>query len=390
MKVPLLDLKAQYKSIKTDIDKAVAEVFESQYFINGRQVSECEEAIAAYSNTGYGVGVSSGTDALLICMMAENIGPGDEVITPDYSFFSTAGCISRLGAKPVFVDIKPDTFNIAPELIEANITPRTKAIIPVHLYGQMADMESILDIAREHDLIVIEDAAQAVGAEYKGKRAGSMGDYGCFSFFPSKNLGGAGDGGMVITNDSERAEKLKILRNHGAHPKYFHKLVGGNFRLDTLQAAVILVKLRYLDSWTESRQRNAAFYRGLFNNKRLLSNGVIALPVEVTDRHIYNQFVIRVERRDDLRRYLKGKEIGCEVYYPVPFNLQECFAYLGYKKGDFPQSESAAEQTLALPIYPELTTEQLEYVVDSIEEFYRMQESVGYFEGRRENPSEWK
>ena len=371
MKIPLLDLKAQYKSIKSEVDRAVAEVFESQYFINGPQVKDCEKAIASYCDSKYAIGVSSGTDAILISLMVEGIGMGDEVITTDYSFFSTAGCVSRNGAKPVFVDIDPDTYNINPDEIEDKVTSRTKAIIPVHLYGQLADMEPIMEIARKHDLVVIEDGAQAIGAEYKGNRAGSIGHYGCFSFFPSKNLGAAGDGGIVVTNDSNRGEMLKIFRNHGSKPKYYHKFIGGNFRLDTIHAAVVLAKLPHLDSWSERRQKNADHYRELFINSKLLGSGVKALPVKVANRHIYNQFVIRVERRDELMKHLKENGVGCEVYYPVPFHSQECFAHLGYEPGDFPETETAAKETLAIPIYPELTIEQKEYVVDCISEFYR-------------------
>lgn len=370
MKVPLLDLKAQYNSIKDEIDARVAEVFESQYFIGGPQVKECEIAVAEYCRTKFATGVSSGTDAILVSLMAEGIGPGDEVITTDYSFFATAGCVSRTGAKPVFVDINPETYNIDHRQIEAKITPRTKAVIPVHLYGQTADMDPITKIAGKHNLVVIEDAAQAIGAEYKGRRAGSIGDYGCFSFFPSKNLGTSGDGGMVTTNDPAKDEKLKILRNHGSQPKYYHKFIGGNFRLDTVHAAVVLAKLPHLDAWSEARKRNADRYRTLFKEKNLLGAGVISLPREVESRHIYNQFVIRVEKRDELWERLKKRSVGTEVYYPVPFHLQECFADLGYKPGDFPESAKAALETLALPIYPELTAEQAEYVVDSIAEFY--------------------
>lgn len=370
MKVPLLDLKAQYKSIKSEIDRAVAEVFESQLFINGPQVKECEEAVAEYCKAKYAVGVSSGTDALLISLMVEGIGAGNEVITTDYSFFSTAGCISRTGAKPVFVDIDPATYNITPEQIEDRISDRTKAIIPVHLYGQLADMDPIMEIANKYNLVVIEDDAQAIGAEYKGKRAGTIGHYGCFSFFPSKNLGTAGDGGMVVTNDPNRSEMLKIFRNHGSNPKYRHKFIGGNFRLDTIHAAVILAKLPHLDSWSKGRQKNAKRYEKLFKGKGLLENGVKSLPAVRTNRHIYNQFIIRAAQRDELKDYLTEKGIGCEIYYPLPFHLQECFASLGYKRGDFPESEKAAGETLALPVYPELTDEQAEFVVETISEFY--------------------
>ena len=367
MNVPLLDLKAQYQTIKAEIDSAVAEVLESQYFILGPKVKECEAAIAEYSGCAHAVGVASGTDALLISLMTEGIGAGDEVITTPYTFFATAGCIARTGAKPVFVDIDPVTYNIDPELIESKITPDTKAIIPVHLYGQMADMDPIMEIAERHDLVVIEDAAQAVGAEYKGRRAGSIGHYGCFSFFPSKNLGGAGDGGMVVTNNADSAEKLAVMRVHGSKPKYHHHVVGGNFRLDALQAAVVNVKLRHLDGWTAGRQANAARYGKLFA-KAGLADDPVALPQTLTDRHIFNQYVIRVPRRDELIAHLKEKNVGCAIYYPVPLHLQECFACLGHEQGDLPHSEKAATETLAIPVYPELTDEQAKYVVDCVAE----------------------
>ncbi len=363
MNVPLLDLKAQYRSIKAEVDAAVAAVFESQYFILGPTVQACEKDLAAYCGCSHAVGISSGTDALLISLMAEDIAPGDEVITTPYSFFATAGSIARVGARPVFVDIDPVTFNITPALIEAAITPRTKAIMPVHLFGQVADMDPIMAIAKKHNLVVIEDACQAIGAEYKGRRAGSIGHYGCFSFFPSKNLGGAGDGGMVTTNDPARAEKLIWLRNHGMNPKYYHKMLGGNFRLDALQAAVVHVKLKYLDRWTEGRQANAARY------DNLLANADVQLPAVVTSRHIFNQYCIRTPRRDALLAHLQKSGIGCEVYYPVPLHLQECFAALGHKAGSFPVSEKAALASLALPIYPELTSEQQGYVASTVTAF---------------------
>ncbi|MBS1262527.1 MAG: dTDP-3-amino-3,4,6-trideoxy-alpha-D-glucose transaminase [Calditrichaeota bacterium] len=390
MAVPLLDLKAQYETIRDEVMEQVAEVLESQYFILGPKVKELEAAVADYSGTKHAVGVSSGTDALLISLMAAEIGPGDEVITTPFSFFSTAGCVARVGARPVFVDIDPASFNLDPGKFEDAVSERTKAVIPIHLYGQPAAMDPIMDIARRHGLTVIEDAAQAVGAEYRGKRAGSIGDYGCFSFFPSKNLGAAGDGGMVVTNNDENAEKLRILRVHGGRPKYYHRVIGGNFRLDAIQAAVLLVKIRRLDRWTAVRRKNAGRYRDLFKQAGLAieptgcfergchdwpdcelqgRNGVV-LPQEVADRHIYNQFVIRVDRRDELRAHLKQREIGHEVYYPVPFHVQECFAYLGYKQGDFPASECAAATSLALPIYPELTEAQMREVVDAIGEFF--------------------
>ena len=349
MNVPLLDLKAQYAVIKSDVDAAIAEVLESQHFILGPKVEECEKAIAAYSSCSYAIGVSSGSDALLACLMAENIGAGDEVITTPYSFFATAGAIARLGATPVFVDIDPATYNFRADQISSKVTPRTRAIIPVHLYGQMADMDAVMQVAQEHNLIVIEDAAQAIGAEYKRRRAGSIGHYGCFSFFPSKNLGGVGDGGMVVTNDPQKAEKVRCLRGHGAKPKYYHKILGGNFRLDALQAAVVSAKLPHLDDWTVARQRNAKRYDRLFGE----TGSPVGLPVVHANRHIFNQYVIRTSNRDDLQSHLKKCGVGTEVYYPVPLHLQECFAYLGHKPGSFPESERAAKETLALPIQPQ-------------------------------------
>ncbi|MCX7836125.1 MAG: DegT/DnrJ/EryC1/StrS family aminotransferase [bacterium] len=371
MSVPLLDLKAQYQSIKQDIDTAVSKVFESQLFINGPEVKQCELAIASYCGTKYATGVSSGSDALVITLMAEQIGFGDEVIVPDYSFFATAGAVVRVGAKPVFVDILPDTYNIDPAKIESAITEKTKAIIPVHLFGQMADMDPILELAEKYHFLVIEDAAQSIGAEYKGCRAGSMGHYGCFSFFPSKNLGCAGDGGIVTTNDETRDELLKTYRNHGSKIKYHHIFVGGNFRLDSIHAAVVLAKLPYLDGWSEKRKSNAERYQKLIEQYHLLGNGILSLPVIKESRHIFNQYILRVERRDELVNYLKQRSIGCEVYYPYPFHLLECFQYLGYKEGDFPVSEQAAKETIAIPIYPELTDEQAEEVIRTIAEFYQ-------------------
>ena len=368
MKVPLLDLQAQYRAIKDDVDRAVADVFASQYFILGPAVQRCEAEIARYCGAAHAIGVTSGTDALLIALMAEGIGPGDEVLTSPYSFFATAGSIARLGAKPVFADIDPVTYNLDPAKLEARVTPRTRAIIPVHLYGQCADMDPILDLARRRNLVVIEDACQAIGAEYRGRRAGALGDYGCFSFFPSKNLGGAGDGGMVTTGDAKRAEKVAWLRNHGMNPKYHHKFIGGNFRLDALQAAVISAKLPHLDAWTAARQQNAARYDRLFAQAGLAGTRV-SLPRAVQSRHVFNQYVIRVPRRDELRAWLAKHDVGHEVYYPVPLHLQECFAHLGGKPGDCPESERAAAETLALPVYPELTAAQAEFVVVKIAEF---------------------
>jgi dTDP-4-amino-4,6-dideoxygalactose transaminase len=378
--VPLLDLKAQYATIRDEIRAAVDAVLESQQCILGPTVTECETKLAKYCACPHAVTVSSGSDALLVSLMAEGIGPGDEVITTPYTFFATAGAIARTGAKPVFVDIDPATYNIDPAGIASKITKNTKAIMPVHLYGQCADMDPILGLADRHGIPVIEDAAQAIGAEYKGRRAGSMGRYGCFSFFPSKNLGAAGDGGMVTTRDAAVAEKLRVLRVHGSKPKYYHSLIGGNFRFDALQAAIVSVKLRYLDGWTAGRQANAARYRRLFEAAGLSlpsptgrgagGEGLVQLPYEVPGgRHIYNQFVIRVPRRDELQAYLREQKIGNEVYYPVPLHVQQCFAYLGCREGDFPESEKAARETLALPIYPELSDQQAEHVVASIRQF---------------------
>ncbi len=367
MHVPLLDLKAQYATIKAEVEAAIAEVMESQHFILGPKVEECEKAIAQYSGCSHAVGVSSGTDALLACLMAENIGPGDEVITTPYTFFATVGAIARVGATPVFVDIDPVTYNLDTNLISAKVTAKTRAIIPVHLYGQMADMDTVMAIAGKHGLVVIEDAAQAIGAEHKGRRAGSIGHYGCFSFFPSKNLGAAGDAGMVVTNDGQRADKLRCLRGHGSKPKYHHKIIGGNFRLDALQAAVVSAKLPHLDDWTAARQHNALRYDRLFAAAGL----PITLPAVVTNCHIFNQYVIRSAERDELQAYLRTEGVGTEVYYPVPMHLQECFAYLGHAEGAYPESERAAKESLALPVYPELTEIQARFVVEYVGNFVR-------------------
>jgi dTDP-4-amino-4,6-dideoxygalactose transaminase len=373
MIVPQIDLKAQYLSIKAEIDAAVAGVMESQHFILGPAVERCEQAIASYCGCAHGIGVSSGSDALLVCLMAENIGPGDEVITTPYTFFATAGAIARLGATPVFVDIDPATYNLDASQIASKVTARTRAIIPVHLYGQMADMDAVMAVANAHGLAVIEDAAQAIGAERNGRRAGSVGHYGCISFFPSKNLGAAGDGGMVVTNDPGRAERVKTLRAHGASPKYYHKLLGGNFRLDAVQAAIVAAKLPHLDGWTAARQRNATQYDQLFSDAGLAASAPhqpqqIGLPRVVTDRHIFNQYVIRVSERDRLKAALQARGVGTEVYYPVPMHLQECFAYLGQREGSFPESERAANETLAIPVHPELSEGQARYVVECIQE----------------------
>ncbi|MFO7667997.1 MAG: DegT/DnrJ/EryC1/StrS family aminotransferase [Desulfobacterales bacterium] len=376
MKVPLLDLKGQYKTIKDEILDVTGEIFESQYFILGPHVKKLEQEITAYCSVKHALGVSSGTDALIISLMAAGIGQGDSVITSPYTFFATAGSIARVGAKPVFVDIDPDTYNISPEKISEavcsmNASERSvlKAIIPVHLYGQCADMDPVLEISKKFNLLIIEDAAQAIGSEYKGRRAGSLGHFGCFSFFPSKNLGAFGDGGIVTTNAETFYEKLDILRVHGSHPKYYHRYIGGNFRLDALQAAIVSVKLKYLDGWTSARQKNAERYRKLFEGAGLLEK--IRLPAERESRHIYNQFVIQVsDKRDELRKHMTEAGIGTEIYYPVPLHLQECFSYLGYKKGDMPVSEHAAASTIALPIYPELTVDMQSYVVEQIKNFF--------------------
>jgi dTDP-4-amino-4,6-dideoxygalactose transaminase len=379
--VPLLDLKAQYATIKEEIREAVDQVLDGQQFIMGPEVAALETAVADYVGARHGIGMSSGTDALLAALMALDIGPGDYVITPAYSFFATAGVIARLHAIPVFVDIDPASYNVSAAALERvwrgldrDVQRRVKAIVPVHLYGQCADMAGILEMGGRVKVPVIEDAAQAIGTVYKdGRFAGTLAPMGCFSFFPSKNLGGIGDGGMVVTSDDRLADRLRLLRNHGAKPKYFHKIVGGNFRLDTIQAAALLVKLRHLDAWHKARQQHADRYRELFRQAGLVET--IRLP-EVVDTtpgirsHIYNQFVIRTPKRDALREFLTSEGVGTEIYYPVPFHLQECFSDLGYKAGDFPESERAARETLALPVYPELTPDQQVYVVERIAAFY--------------------
>jgi dTDP-4-amino-4,6-dideoxygalactose transaminase len=411
--VPLLDLQAQYAPIRDEILAAIATVCDSQRFIGGPEIDALECELAAMLRVKAAIGVSSGTDALLAALMALNIGPGDEVVTTTYSFFATAGTIWRVGARPVFVDIDPLTCNIDPGAVARAITPRTRAILPVHLYGQSAEMDPIVEVASRHGVAIIEDAAQAIGARYKGRPVGGIGTIGCFSFFPSKNLGAFGDGGLLTTNDGALAHRLRLMRNHGTEPKYFHKFVGGNFRLDALQAAVLRIKAKHLPAWTEARRRNALRYRHLFEEAGLsqapASGGragvpAIGLPVEVPDRyHIYNQFIIRVpepvgrvgsegaargggapasdrarrgagvpaiqeKTRDRLRAHLEARRIGVEIYYPVPFHLQECFAALGHREGEFPQAERAARETLALPIYGELTEAQQRYVVQCIAE----------------------
>jgi dTDP-4-amino-4,6-dideoxygalactose transaminase len=361
MNVPLLDLKAQYATIKNEVLAAVSEVLETQVCIGGPKIAELEGKIAAVSDCKFAVGASSGTDAILNSLMSLDIGRGDEVITTPFTFFATVGCIARTGAKPVFVDIDPRTFNINAELVASAVTKKTKAIMPVHLFGQMADMDPIMETARKYNLAVIEDAAQSITSAYKGKKAGSVGTVGCFSFFPSKNLGGIGDGGMIVTNDEQLYNRLSIMRNHGSKPKYYHKYIGGNFRLDPIQAAALLVKLPHLNDWSEARRRNAAYYNEKF--KGTIVETPYVSPDCVT---IYNQYCIRVPKRDELLAYLQKNKIGCEVYYPVSMHLQECFKYLGYKQGDFPEAEKAAKEIMAIPIYPELTDEMKDYVVNTI------------------------
>ena len=372
--VPALDLKAQYRTIRDEVEPVVLQVLESQYFILGPEVTSFEAEAATYCAAAHAVGCSSGSDALLLPLLAWGLGPGDEVITSPYSFFATAGAIWRTGAKPVFVDINPTSYNIDPVRIAAAITSRTRAIIPVHLYGQTADMDPIAAVARDAKLFVLEDAAQAIGAGYHGKRAGTLGDAAAFSFYPSKNLGGFGDAGMVTADDDDLARRVARLRVHGMEPKYHHHEVGYNARIDALQAAVLRVKLRHLDEWTEGRRSVAARYRDLFAAEGL--DEVVTLPAELPGRfHVYNQFVIRVpaDARDPLRAHLAERRVGSEIYYPIPLHLQACFASLGHKPGDFPLAEAAANETIALPMYPELTDAMLRHVVGSIASFFDAQ-----------------
>jgi dTDP-4-amino-4,6-dideoxygalactose transaminase len=382
MKVPLLDLRAQYETIRDEVRSAVDRVFDSQHFVLGAEVQVLEEEIARYSQTKFAIGCASGSDALLLALMSCAVGPGDEVITSPFSFFATASSITRLGARPVFVDIDERTFNLDPALVDAALTEKTKAIVPVHIYGQCAEMDPLIELSRqggrrtaegnpEAPIPIIEDAAQAIGAEDRGRRAGSIGTIGCLSFYPSKNLGGAGDGGMLVTSDLEHARRLHMLRVHGEESKYHHKVVGINSRLDALQAAVLRAKLPHLDEWTTARQRKAQQYELMFLDAGLAER-IVAPLVRRNTRHIFHQFVIRVRdgRRDALREHLRECGVGTDVYYPVPLHLQECFAYLGYQEGDFPIAEAAAKETLALPVYPELTDEQQAYVVGAIAKFF--------------------
>ena len=372
--VPLLDLRKQYAAIREEVKRTADELFESQMFILGPRVEAFEKAIAAYVGTKHAIGMSSGTDAQLAAMMALRIGPGDDVVTSPYTFFSTAGAVARLGARPVFCDIDPVTFNVDPQKLAKAITPKTKAIQPVHLYGQCADMAPILDVARKKGIPVIEDACQSLGAAYEGKKAGAMAEFGCFSFFPSKNLGGFGDGGMVTTNDEEAAQGLRAMRMHGETSRYHHRFVGGNFRLDAFQAAILHVKLPHLDGWAEGRRKNAKEIEALYLESGGLpyEKGGLSFPREAAGcHHVYNQFVVRVGkgRRDALKERLSERQIGNAIYYPVPLHLQECFAYLGGKAGDFPESEKAAGETLALPVFPELSAEQKRFLAFALAEF---------------------
>lgn len=389
MDIPFLDLKAQYRSIQEEINQKILEVASSQKFILGSEVENLEKEIAAYCETRFATGVSSGSDALIVSLMALDAGEGDAVITTPFTFFATAGAIARLKARPVFCDIDKMSCNISPEKLEELLenqlkehrSLKIKAIIPVHLYGQCADMTPIMNLASKYDLSVIEDAAQAIGAEYPSpsgiKKACAMGDFGALSFFPSKNLGAFGDGGMVLTNDESLAQKLKVLRVHGSRDKYFYEILGGNFRLDALQAAILSVKLKYLETWQHKRIEKASYYDGIFKESGLGQEGLIQIPESlykdkgVKNYHVYHQYVIRAEKRDRLKEFLQEKNVATAIYYPLPLHLQKCFSYLGYKEGDFPVAEEAAREVLALPIYPELTSDQQNFIVSSIQSFYK-------------------
>jgi dTDP-4-amino-4,6-dideoxygalactose transaminase len=368
--VPLLDLREQHRGMRDEIAAALLRVADSQQFILGPEVAAFESEIAVLVGAPHAIGVSSGTDALLAALMALDITSGDEVITSTFSFFATAGCIARLGARPVLVDIDPQTFAVDPQQVAAAVTPRTRALMPVHLFGLCANIDPLVELARRHDLAIVEDAAQAIGSRYKGRSAGTIGEIGCFSFFPSKNLGAFGDGGLVVTASTPLRDRLRSLRSHGANPKYFHREIGGNFRLDAIQAAVLRVKARHLAEWTDRRRANAQRYRALFHAYGLAE--IVTLPVEPMDRlHSFNQYVIRVRQRDELRVHLTHCGIGTEVYYPVPFHLQPCFEYLGHRRGEFPMAEAAASDVLAIPIYPELTETQQMHVVAAIASFFK-------------------
>ncbi|HHW02470.1 MAG TPA: DegT/DnrJ/EryC1/StrS family aminotransferase [Thermoanaerobacterales bacterium] len=366
MKIPFLDLKAQYETIKNEIDSAVSEVIQSGHFIMGPNVKQFENEMASYLDVKHAIAVANGTDALILSLDALNIIPGDEVITSPFTFFASAESISRVGAVPVFADIDPKTFNIDPGLVEKKITGKTKAIIPVHIFGQPADMDAMMQIAEKHDLYIIEDACQAIGAQYKGKKAGTIGNTGCFSFFPTKNLGGYGDGGMVITDDDGVAEKIKLLRVHGSSKKYYHSLLGYNSRLDEIQAAVLRVKLKYIDAWNAARREKANLYN------KLLKDTPVITPYEAPgSHHVYHLYTILAPERDELQKYLQEKGISTGVYYPLPLHLQEVYKYLGYKKGDLPVAESISEKALSLPLDPEVSEEQIEYVASEIINFYK-------------------
>ena len=385
MQVPLLDLRPQHEGLRDEIIAAVTDVIDSTRYIMGPELERFEEAVAEYIGCKYALGVSSGTDALLLALMSLNIGPGDKVLVPDFSFFATAGVVSRLNAEPVFLEIDPTTFNLCPKHLEEKLESYTeeelaqvKAVIPVHLFGQCADMQAILGVAQQFGIAVVEDAAQAIGAEYRlngeARRAGAMSDVGCMSFFPSKNLGGVGDGGMVTTNDTELHHQLHIKRVHGAEPKYYHKVIGGNFRMDPIQACVLRIKLRRLEAWHEQRRQNAAQYNQLLGETQLeevVCPAAVYQDDNLLNHHIYNQYTVRVQRREDLRKFLQERGVATEIYYPVPFHRQECFADLVYQPGSLPESDRAAREVLALPIYPGLTTEMQEYVVENLVEFYR-------------------
>jgi dTDP-4-amino-4,6-dideoxygalactose transaminase len=366
MEVPLLDLTRQYKAIKSEIDQAVHKVLDHTRFIMGPEVGKFEEEAARYCGTKYAVGVASGTDALLIALRACGVKAGDEVITSTFSFFASAGVISRLGATPVFVDIDPDTYNLKPEEVKKAVTDKTSVIMPVHIFGQCADMDPILEIAKDNDIMVVEDAAQAIGAKYKNRKAGTMGAFGCFSFFPSKNLGAAGDAGMIVSDYMDKQTFMKSLRDHGAHPKYYHSYIGYNSRLDTLQAAILSVKLKYLDQWTQARRKNAAFYN------EALKDLPLKTPVELEHNyHIYNQYTIATDRRDELVKHLQDHGIGCAIYYPLPLHAQECYKYLGYTDDDYKVAPRASKEVLSIPIYPDLKDDERNYVVEVITAFFK-------------------
>ena len=365
MQVPLLDLKTQYAGIKDEVNRAIAEVCESQLLCLGPAVEQFEQKIAAYCNCEHAIGVSSGSDALLVSLMALDIKHDDEIITTPFTFFATAGAVSRLGARPIFVDVDPDSYNIDPAGVEKKITKNTRAIIPVHLFGQVAQMKPITEVAKRHKLAVIEDACQSIGATQDSVKCGAIGDLGCFSFYPTKNLGAFGDGGLVTTNDQTLAQKIRILRDHGQNPRYFYKTIGGNFRLDAIQGAVLTVKLKYLDKWSERRRNNAVIY------DRMFEQTVVKPPeIEPNNVSIYHQYTVRVPKRDQLQKYLADNGISSAVFYPKALHLQECFVQLGYKKGDLPIAEQLCDEVLSLPIYPELSDEQIEYVAETVLKFY--------------------